>query len=341
MGNDTGFPKHHWTHTPGVPESNTLCLHCSMGPDSDIHLRTTEGSAKPPADRSGCKAWCGRSDQRPGNRDFDGEWQADFRYWDPADGETSKLLVGKPMWCSSAHRDARLPPIAPPVHVERRKGQRWRYEGHGKITDHVLGGPDGDGGWYWEDDWNAGWSARCWDSTDIVMTLVADAPADPSGAGEAGAALPRSRELPCSDGCGTRAEILNQFVGWSCPACTKRRIEVAQEAPKAACQHGRAQEQCDYCRLAAMEPKAAPVCVGQGKPHQGVALERYVKNIGTGYVENRRLCDACHLSHEKEFIELTAPRSTGTPYKGPERLPRPALARDEGVEGDCWPEAGR
>lgn len=67
------------------------------------------------ADRTGCKAWCGRTDQRPGYGDNLGggrEWQPDFRYWDVADGDIPAALVGKPMWCTGDCRDARLPPIA-------------------------------------------------------------------------------------------------------------------------------------------------------------------------------------------------------------------------------------
>jgi hypothetical protein len=58
--------------------------------------------------------------------------------------------------------------------------------------------------------------------------------------------------------------------------------------------------------------------------------------------ERQPMCDRCYLALEVDLgMAMRANAKTGTPYTGPERLHRPALARDELVEGDCWPEGSR
>lgn len=85
------------------------------------------------------------------------------------------------------------------------------------------------------------------------------------------------------------------------------------------------------------KPKAA-VCGNNGckTPHENVAQRWCVFTDGSRRVALEWSCEPCHLKDEEEFAELMMFESTGTPYAGPERLPKPKLLRDEGVESDCW-----
>lgn len=289
-------------------------------------------------DRTGCKAWCGRTDQRPGYDGLrvDGDHQADFRYWDPADGCTPAELRGKPMWCKGLCRDARLPPIAAPQHsaamakleikttvdgkcplcgvavpsthihfcspqhVERRKGQRWRCEwmmGNLKrVVEATLVSRIGGSDWRTDNRDDPAWNEARWRSSSLAFTLTLIADA------------PAEPWKPTTPQCESFCR-----PGLRCKYCT---TEVAMPAPPA-------QE----------APKAAPV-------QPGLVVEMPCDGCGeTNDVEwfqvdnmTRVFCEPCRI---EALVWMSA--QAGTPYKGPERLSN-VLARDEQIESDCLGE---
>jgi hypothetical protein len=71
-------------------------------------------------------------------------------------------------------------------------------------------------------------------------------------------------------------------------------------------------------------PKAAPVCTNgrDCKTPSAPVLERVLRD------EMQPMCDRCYLEVERNLERLMMFESTGKPYAGPERLPRPQLAAD-------------
>jgi hypothetical protein len=86
-------------------------------------------------------------------------------------------------------------------------------------------------------------------------------------------------------------------------------------------------------------PKAAPVCRVRfcASGCFGEVIDRVLTKAGKAVP----CCETCLVAQDGVFARSKDIHKTGTPYAGPARLPRPALARDELVESDCWPEGSR
>lgn len=243
--------------------------------------------------------------------------------------------------------------------VERRKGQRWRHRNNaGRVSEWILTRGDSRG---WDcisaKNGNAGFIQNaCWDMG--MMTLIADAPADPSGAGEAActcrsargplcafcqeardqdAKAPPAQEAPkafvvCSGGCGFGAMVESPPLAIvTCPSCSAKARTASLPAVSgwpSAIKMPTIEEYTNWIDLLKLKAAPAGPCDNCGEV-KGVELFRFADLT-------RAFCQSCRIE-----AAVWAAAQTGRPYTGLSRRPRPALAVDEGVESDCWPEGGR